>query len=418
MSQVRKYGVAAGTFAVALGIGFVMQNGDVLAARMGADVPGAPEVADVPVLPAVAEATTVPALPEVLAPSTPDVASFEMPSDVTTPTMNAPGIDMAAADLSDLATLDAAPLITADVDPLAQPAVEPSLPMVPTEMADADVETLAPETLAPVTPDTTVATTETTFSDAPFEVAVADTAQDLEDAFASPSTPQAEGCTPDLQGVAGIAATVSLSLTAPCATEMAITLHHQGMMFTVLTDEAGQATVTVPALAETSVFIADIGGQDGAVAVVSVPDVAMYDRSVLQWQGDTGLQMHAREFGAEYESEGHVWQAAARDMAAAVTGEGGYMILLGDPRLEDGMMAEVYTYPTLSALQDGDVLMTVEAEVTEANCGRLIAAQSIQVAPGAEPVARDLEMTLPSCDAVGEFLVLNNMLEDLTLASQ
>ncbi len=37
MAKLRKIGMAAGTFSVALGIGFVMQNGDVLASRFGAD---------------------------------------------------------------------------------------------------------------------------------------------------------------------------------------------------------------------------------------------------------------------------------------------------------------------------------------------------------------------------------------------
>jgi len=35
MGQLKKIGMAAGTFSVALGIGFVMQNGDALASRFG-----------------------------------------------------------------------------------------------------------------------------------------------------------------------------------------------------------------------------------------------------------------------------------------------------------------------------------------------------------------------------------------------
>ena len=37
---------------------------------------------------------------------------------------------------------------------------------------------------------------------------------------------------------------------------------------------------------------------------------------------------------------------------------------------------------------------------------------------GLEPSAIDLTMTLPDCDAIGEFLVLKNMFEDLTLAAK
>jgi len=62
--------------------------------------------------------------------------------------------------------------------------------------------------------------------------------------------------------------------------------------------------------------------------------------------------------------------------------------------------------------------LTVEVEVTQENCGREIAAQSIQLNAGLEPSAIDLTMTLPDCNAIGEFLVLKNMFEDLTLAAK
>ena len=45
MSQIRKIAVAGGTFAAALGIGFVVQNGDALASRLA----GEPEVVAAPV---------------------------------------------------------------------------------------------------------------------------------------------------------------------------------------------------------------------------------------------------------------------------------------------------------------------------------------------------------------------------------
>jgi len=37
MAKVKQLGMGAGTFSVALGIGFVMQNGDALASRFGAE---------------------------------------------------------------------------------------------------------------------------------------------------------------------------------------------------------------------------------------------------------------------------------------------------------------------------------------------------------------------------------------------
>ena len=365
MSQVRKLAVAGGTFAVALGIGFVMQNGDALAARMGgATPPTTTDAIDVPVMPAVAQSTVMPALPEMTPQEDVILAELTLPEDVQAPEL---------------------PDVTAMIAP--QGAVE--------IVEDAGVE-FTEIVLAP-----------------------------LDENFIGPLLPGQQriqsastDCTANLSAAAGPAATVSLSLSAPCAPNTIVTFHHQGMMFSVTTDAAGTANIAAPALSETAVFIADIGGMEGAVAVLTVADAGMYDRSVLQWQGDTGLELHAREFGAGYDGEGHVWLAAARSPEAAISGNGGYMMQLGDTRLDGAMIAQVYTYPSGNSRLSGDIDLTVEAEVTAANCGREVAAQSIQILQGAEPMARDLEMTMPGCDATGEFLVLNNMLMDLTLASR
>ncbi|MDO7629750.1 MAG: hypothetical protein MUQ84_02360, partial [Loktanella sp.] len=98
--------------------------------------------------------------------------------------------------------------------------------------------------------------------------------------------------------------------------------------------------------------------------------------------------------------------------------QAGFLTSMGDPRVANPMMVEIYTYPSAIGHRDGNVALTVEVEVTQENCGREIAAQSIQLNAGLEPSAIDLTMTLPDCDAIGEFLVLKNMFEDLTLAAK
>ena len=44
-----------------------------------------------------------------------------------------------------------------------------------------------------------------------------------------------------------------------------------------------------PRLLKMAVFIAAFDSGEGAVATLSTPEVADYDRAVLQWSGDTGL---------------------------------------------------------------------------------------------------------------------------------
>ena len=361
MSRARKLLAFGGTFSVALGIGFVMQNGDALAARFNSD--GAARTADAG--PAtngeervqLARATMVDGLPDSLNQATSTTAVAE------------------AGDV---------PFVV-----IPSPNQTPSRSGAPVQLA-------ALESDLPVGGNT-------------------------EGAIGMPTDSIAAGaadCLPSMSGVAAPAATAELTLRAPCHPNAAATIHHQGMMFTILTDESGEARVSVPALVASAMFIADMGDNQGAATLVQIGDMAGYDRSVLQWQGAEGLQIHALEFGADYGSDGHVWASAPRDPSVAVAGEGGYLVSLGEISAPEPMRAEVYTYPSGQGHRDGAVTLSVEAEVLPGNCGREISAQSIQISPDRPPFALDLTMTVPACEAVGEFLVLSNMLQDLTLASK
>ena len=56
-----------------------------------------------------------------------------------------------------------------------------------------------------------------------------------------------------------------------------------------------------------------------STAGATVPDAAEISRAVLQWKGETGLQIHALEFGADYGGLGHVWYGAPGDPAVTVS---------------------------------------------------------------------------------------------------
>ncbi|WP_306110352.1 MULTISPECIES: hypothetical protein [Roseovarius] len=231
--------------------------------------------------------------------------------------------------------------------------------------------------------------------------------------------PALAACEGEIEMVArpDAAAMVQLELTAPCHADTQFTLHHNGMMFSAITDLDGTWSMQVPALTQSAVFIAAFDNGEGAVAQADVDMLDYYDRYVVQWQGRSGLQIHAMEYGANYGEQGHVWRDAARDVSSAATGEGGFLLRLGDGVIEETtLMAEVYTFPTQNALREGDIQVSLETEINAANCGRDIAAQAL-IKPGAGEIsARDLTMAIPDCDAVGDFLVLKNLYEDLKIA--
>jgi hypothetical protein len=213
------------------------------------------------------------------------------------------------------------------------------------------------------------------------------------------------------------AAMVNLTLAATCLPEERVTVHHAGLLFNQVTDASGGFDITVPALAKDAVFVLAFSNGEGAVAQTKVEELADYDRVALQWKGDTGFELHAREFGADYGSAGHVWSGAAREMTAAVTGKGGYISRLGDSNVPDGLLAEIYTFPVSAVQGSGDVALSVEAEVARNNCGLEIEAQTLQTFRGKDITSRDLTLSVPDCDAAGNFLVLNNLFEDLKVAS-
>lgn len=237
-------------------------------------------------------------------------------------------------------------------------------------------------------------------------------ADDLPTEEAAPSF----ACDYEMTATSEAAALVRLSLNAPCMVNERFTLHHNGMMFTQATDENGKIDFTVPALSENAVFIVAFANGEGAVANATVSSLEYYDRAVVQWKGQSGMQVHALEYGSTYGEEGHVWSAAARDEATAALGEGGFMTQLGAGDVDNALLAEVYTFPSGMAKRGGDVQLSVEAEITAANCGRDVEAQSLQTTADGSLKTQDLVLAMPDCNTIGDFLVLNNLLSDLKIA--
>lgn len=338
--NVKRYGIVGGTFAAALGIGFVMQHGSDPAPR------GVPQI--------VAQSM----IPKGPAPST-QMLDIE-------------GITHTAA----LSSTPQEAANVAQVKP-AQGTMElPSMPQLRhAALRDAPVGELPKDEPAP-----------------------------------------SFGCEVAMTVEPTAAAMVELNLDAPCLGNARLTIHHSGLMITQVTSEDGKLSVTVPALAEDAVFIAAFASGEGAVANTGVSSLAFYDRVAVQWKGASGLQVHAREYGADYDSEGHVWAEQARDMAAATRGVGGFITRLGDSAAAEPLMAEIYTFPTGTALLEGDVALSVEAEVTDLNCGRVVDAQTLQSGRGTSLKVHDLSLEMPSCDAVGDFVVMRGLLNDVTVA--
>lgn len=374
MSRVKQIVMAAGTFSVALGVGFVMQNGDALASRFGSEEPAPPVSTEVqPVVQAsIAPDAVSPAEVSVAQPAPAEPLPVETAAVVALPEEAGPAMSLPEPDQD----------FTAAVA-LPETAIAPQTEAAPIELAAIETEEV---------PDV------------------------VSDAAAEPTL--AQDCVIEMSGTATSAAFVDISVHAPCHVNTAFVIHHQGMMFSVVTDADGYAEVSSPALAEVAVFIAAFPDGEGNVITTAVPEFTNFDRAVLQWEGDTSVMLSAYEFGAGFGDDGHVSRENMRATEAAISGDGGFLVQLGDASADNPLLAEVYTYPSAETRGYGEILISAEAEITSGNCGQELAAQSIQVFPNGDTQALDLTMVMPGCDAVGDFLILQNMFEDLTLASR
>lgn len=224
------------------------------------------------------------------------------------------------------------------------------------------------------------------------------------------------GCQPTARANTAAGALISLNVQSDCHAGEVVTIVHEHLSFQTVLPSTGQADLLVPALAENAVVKVTFGNGDSLQATALVDSLSFYDRVVVQWQGVEGAELHAREFGADYGSDGHVWRDAPRNVSALVGGRGGFLVRLGDAADALSAKAEIYTFPSGISGRSGDVAISVEAEVTEANCGKEITAQSSALRQGVVSDVHDLRMQMPDCSAVGEFLVLKNLVEDLTIA--
>lgn len=171
----------------------------------------------------------------------------------------------------------------------------------------------------------------------------------------------------------------------------------------------------MPALREVAHVSVQLSDGQVLEASATVPELAEFERIALQWQGETGIALHAFEYGAPRGHPGHIHAGNPRSARRAELLEAGFLATLGS--VQDGPHAEIYSFPAAEAQYEGIVRMSVELAVNEANCGREIQARTFRASPQDDIEPLDLSFSVPACDSIGEFLVLNNLLRDMTIAA-
>lgn len=222
-----------------------------------------------------------------------------------------------------------------------------------------------------------------------------------------PAPAAAPDCTPKLTLAAAPQAMIALTLAAPCHPGARVVLRHAGLAVAETLDDQGQLALDLPALeasGHVSALLPDAAVAEGAVAL---PDLAGVRRFAIEWMADDRFHLTAAENGADYGDPGFL------TADNPVSPLGGYIVALGDPTLDLPMQAEVYTWPADRSVTADPA---VEAAVTDLTCGRELIGNTI-VSVGGKAELHRLSLSMPDCAALGDILVLNNLVAGTTLAA-
>lgn len=195
----------------------------------------------------------------------------------------------------------------------------------------------------------------------------------------------------------GARGSVLLSIISDCRANSAFLVNHNGMTFSAQTDDKGMAMLTVPAMSVDATFFVTFDDGKSLATSTYVPTADQYNRVVFQWEGHMGAYLEETET---------ISAMASVDRLGKDIGE--------IPRF-----VEVYSFPAGLNLTDGLDGIDVVASVTDHNCDQDLIAESFTIFPGVVDLKfKDIRITLPGCDQIGETIGLKKILGEQTLAAR
>ncbi len=222
-------------------------------------------------------------------------------------------------------------------------------------------------------------------------------------------------CGLEINAVAMPAAMVELDVVNPCQADARIEIVHSGLSITAQADQMGHLSVDLPAFENPAFITVNMPDGTGEDVLVTVPDFENFGRVAIQWAEDRGLELHAYEFAAEFGGEGHIWSENPHLPERAVSGEGGFLTQLGAADVEDPSLAMVYTFPR-TAIQ-GELELAADAPITAQSCGQTTQARTLETRADGSVAVVEVSFVLPECEAIGDFVLLQNLFQDLRVAS-
>ncbi len=225
-------------------------------------------------------------------------------------------------------------------------------------------------------------------------------------------------CAIQLSAQARSGANIELEVSAACKPNQMVTIEHAGLAFSVLTDAQGVANVQLPAMEAQAEITARFADQSSGSTVVSVRDIEGVVRAGVSWQANMNLDLSAIEFGAAIGSEGYITPATPRDYRTSRIKGGGYLVQLGDPSLERGALAEVYTLPIARNQKRGTVALSIVIADPTSVCGQTINAKTVRTREGGNAGIRNVRFTVPNCGVTTSQINLVGAIDDIRIAGR
>ncbi len=398
MDLKRRVARVAAVFAVAIGMGHVVQT---MSERNKIEAERANAAAEVPkaVVPVAAgpQASIVPNVSETVASNRPVVPASTI--------ADAPGNAVLP-----VATSNGAPDTNAKL-PAQTPPVAMRQATLGTLPAQIPSQAITPVTESPAEPATKP--TAPLPADRPKVVATTEPPASIVPKTMEPLLEPQEACGREMDLAVITDAIIEITLLAPCNPNQRLVVRHDGLAITAKTTASGSAFLQIPALNSTGDVRLRFADNTEIIGAIPVPEMAGKRRFAVEWMATDTFGLHAFENGAGYNGVGHISATNPGKLPLSAKPDGGYLMILGEADVVQPMLAEVYTYP-----QDKTVPteVSVEAEVSAQTCGREILGEVISSQDGIAKVS-DLALAMPDCSALGDVLVLNNLVSDLTLAA-
>ena len=229
----------------------------------------------------------------------------------------------------------------------------------------------------------------------------------------APAQIAADACAVRLELIAEPNAMIGLTLLAPCHSNERVVVKHAGLAVSGLTTANGALFTGIPALEKSASIEVLFADGQSATAKIEMLELSQLRRFGVQWQAGDAFQVHAFENGSGYNGPGHISGADPHQPGAGGPSDGGFLTLLGDSTAENPLLAEIYTYPA-NPMAKPEVI--IESAVTDATCGRELLGETLN-SIGGKVYVTDLTLAMPDCSAIGDYMVLKNLVLDLNIAA-